>query len=62
MRSGGFDLQTYIHGVTTSRLFAGVTFSKSPEEGVRQSIFTKIGENFIINLEGGEVGYKCLSV
>jgi len=47
---------TYIHGITTSRLLTGMAFSESPEEGVGQGVFTEVGKNFVIDLEGGEIG------
>ena len=50
----------YIHGVTTSGDFTSMTFGKSPEESVRQSIFSEVTKDLVVNLEGGEVGYSSL--
>jgi hypothetical protein len=49
-------MSTYIHGITTSRLFTGVSFSKCPEESVGQSIFAEVGENLVIDFKGSKVG------
>jgi len=49
-----------IHGVTTSGDFTSMTFGKSPEESVRQSIFSEVTKDLVVNLEGGEVGYSSL--
>jgi hypothetical protein len=55
--SKGRQRLTYIHRITTSRLFTGVSFSKSPEECIGQSIFAEVGKDLVVNFEGGEVGY-----
>lgn len=54
----GYEESTYIHGITTSRLLTGVTFSESPEERVGQSVFAHVGKNLIVNLESREVGFS----
>jgi hypothetical protein len=51
-----WQMSTYIHGITTSRLFTGVSFSKCPEESVGQSIFAEVGENLVIDFKGSKVG------
>lgn len=50
-------LFTYIHSITTSGDFTGVSFSKSPEESVGERIFAHVTKNLIINLESSEVGF-----
>jgi len=45
-----------VHGVTTSRLFAGVALGKSPEERVSESVLAEVADDFVVNLESGEVG------
>jgi hypothetical protein len=49
---------TYIHSITTSRLFTRVSFSECPEDSVGQSIFAEVGKDFVIDFEGSEVGYN----
>jgi hypothetical protein len=44
-----------VHGVTTSGLLAGVTFSESPVDGVGQGELAEGSELLIINLELGEL-------
>jgi hypothetical protein len=63
---------TYVHGVLAGRLLASVTLSKRlsfvstvrrqkswktyPEERVGERVLAEVGENLILDLEGGEVG------
>lgn len=54
MKVGG----TYIHSITTGRLFTGVTLGKGPEKRVSESVFTEVTKGLVFNLECGEVG--CL--
>lgn len=54
-RNGGFG-DTYVHSVTTGRLLASVSLSKSPVEGVGESVLLEVGELSIVDLESGEVG------
>jgi hypothetical protein len=51
---------TYVHSIAAGGLFTGVTFGKSPVEGVGKSIFTHVGENLIIDLESGKVGFGVI--
>ena len=52
---------TYIHSITTSRLFTGVSFSECPEESVGQSIFAEVCKDFVINFESSKVGCGWMS-
>jgi len=45
-----------VHGVAAGRLFAGVAFGESPEERVGESVLAEVADDFVVNLEGGEVG------
>lgn len=54
------DRKTYVHSITTGRLFTGMSLSKGPEEGVGESIFTEVTKGLIFDLECGEVG--CLNM
>jgi hypothetical protein len=63
---------TYVHGVLAGRLLASVTLGKRlsfvstvhrqknqktyPEERVGERVLAEVGENLILDLEGGEVG------
>jgi hypothetical protein len=47
---------TYVHSIATGRLLASVTLSKSPVQGVGESVLLEVGQLGIIDLEGGEVG------
>ena len=40
------------------RDFTGVTFSHSPVDVVGQGEFAEIGQNFVANLEGRDVGWN----
>lgn len=55
-KNSGTVRSTYVHGVSTCRLFACVAFRKSPEERVGKSIFSHVNKDGIIDFEGGEVG------
>lgn len=52
---------THIHGVAASRLLAGVTLGKSPEEGVGQGVLLEVGQQGVVDLEDGEVGWDFVS-
>jgi len=53
---------TYIHSITTSRLFTGMSFSKCPEESVGQGVLAEVGKDFVIDFESSEVGWGWMSV
>ena len=40
------------------RDFTGVTFSHSPVDVVGQGEFAEVGQNFVANLEGRDVGWN----
>lgn len=46
---------THVHSVTAGRLLAGVTLSKSPVKGVGESVFLKVWQLLIVDLESGPV-------
>lgn len=48
---------TYVHGVSSGRLLAGVALGESPVEGVGEAVLAEVGEGIVLNLEGGDVGY-----
>lgn len=52
---------TYVHGVSSRRLLACVTFGKSPVERVGKGVFAEVAKNLIVNLESGEVGCSKVS-
>lgn len=49
---------THVHGVAAGRDLAGVTLGKSPVERVGEAVLPQVGDNIILDLEGGEVGYR----
>lgn len=49
---------TYVHGVSTGRDLAGVTLSQSPVDGVGKSVLAEVGDELLIDLKGGEVGFE----
>ena len=49
-------LRRVIHGVSASGDLAGVAFSQCPVEAVGQSVLAHVGEDFVVDFEGGEVG------
>ena len=51
-----------VHGVTAGGLLAGVTLGKSPEEGVGKSVLAEAGEDSLVDLERGEVGWFAMLV
>ena len=51
-----------VHGVATGGLLAGVALCKSPEEGVGQGVLAEAGEDGLVDLEGGEVGWVWMLV
>lgn len=51
-----------VHGVATGGLLAGVALGKSPEEGVGQGVLAEAGEDGLVDLEGGEVGWVLMLV
>ena len=55
-RVQGEDGQTHIHGVAAGGDLAGVALGQSPEEGVGKGVLAEVGQQLVINLEGGEVG------
>jgi len=46
----------YIHGALAGRLFTGVALCQSPVEGVGKRVLAEVGQELLINLEGGKVG------
>ena len=50
-------LGSVVHGVAACGLFAGVAFSERPEKVVCEGVFFKVGEDLVVDFEGGEVGY-----
>jgi hypothetical protein len=54
----GRDQVTHIHGVTAGRDLAGVALGQSPVEGVGQGVLAEVGEDLLIDLEGGKVCYS----
>jgi hypothetical protein len=57
VESGGIRIEkTHIHGVAAGRDLAGVTLGQSPEEGVGKGVLAEVGEQPLVDLEGGEVG------
>lgn len=51
---------TYVHGVATGRDLAGVTLSQSPVDGVGKSVLAEVGDELLVDLKGGEVGYETV--
>ena len=51
-----------VHGVATGGLLAGVALGESPEEGVGQGVLAEAGEDGLVDLEGGEVGWVLMLV
>lgn len=51
------DRSTYVHGISPRRLLASMALSKSPEEGVGESIFAQVTEHLVVNFESSVVGY-----
>jgi hypothetical protein len=45
-----------IHSVSSGRLLAGVTLSKSPVERVGKAVLAEAAKNLVVDLESGEVG------
>jgi uncharacterized protein (DUF697 family) len=54
---GGGSIVTYVHGVSSGRLLAGVALGESPVEGVGEAVLAEVAEGIVLNLEGGDVGY-----
>lgn len=52
--------KTYVHGVATSRLLAGVAFSEGPVEGVGQAVLAEVAQKLLVNLERRDVGCRKL--
>lgn len=52
-----FERITYIHGISSSRDLASVTFSQSPVQVIGETVLTKVDESLLINLKDGDVGY-----
>lgn len=53
--SAGTDAVTYVHSVSAGRLLAGVTLSKTPVDGVGESVLLQVGQELLIDLESREV-------
>lgn len=53
--------KTYVHSITTGRLFTSVTLSEGPEKRVGKSVFTEVTKGLIFDLVCGEVGYMISS-
>lgn len=45
-----------LHGISSSRLLAGVTFGQCPVERVGEGILAEVTKDILVNLECGEVG------
>ena len=54
--TGGGNGQTHVHGVAAGGDLAGVALGQSPEDGVGKGVLAEVGEQLVIDLEGGEVG------
>ena len=55
-------LGSVVHGVAAGGLFAGMTFGERPVDGVGERVFGHVGEDFVVDFEGGEVCYQNLLV
>lgn len=53
--------KTYVHGVATSGLLAGVALSQSPVKGVGHAVLAKVLEDRVVDLERRNVGYIMLA-
>ncbi len=49
-----------IHGVPAGGDLASVAFSQCPVDAVGQGVLTHVGKDFVVDLEGGEVGWECM--
>lgn len=47
---------THVHSLLTSGDLAGMTLRQGPEEGVGQGVLAQVGEELLVDLEGGVVG------
>jgi hypothetical protein len=45
-----------VHGVAAGGLLASVALSQSPVEAVGQSVLAQVGQDLVVDFEGGEVG------
>lgn len=50
------SVKTYVHGIATGRLLAGVALGKSPIQGVGKAVLAEVGEDVVVSLESGNVG------
>lgn len=49
---------TYVHGVSAGRLLAGMTLSKTPVDGIGESVLLQVGQELLVDLEGREVFWE----
>lgn len=50
------DRVTYVHGISSGGDLAGVAFSQSPVQVVREAVFAEVVQGLVINLKGRDVG------
>jgi hypothetical protein len=51
---------TYFHGVSAGRLFASVTFGKSPVQRVGERVLLQVAEDLFFDFKSGVVCYLLL--
>ena len=49
-------LGSVVHGVAAGGLLAGVALGERPEEAVGERVFGHVGQHFVVDFEGGEIG------